>query len=251
MVFLLRLAGLRQEIFDEPKTRCLSTSPPSSEPMSRSTFRWDDKVSNRAKIRPDNQLKKLCSPFLGKDDMVLLGGGLPNAQAFPFVSFEAKITGGEEVKVTEGNGLRLALQYNGAGVKSLTAWCRDFMEEYVKPASKGWDVVPTAGSSDAIEKLCGLLLNPGDVVLTEDHTYSAALSNIRGVGAKACGVAADELGIIPEKLEEKCQALAEKKASFVGIYLIPVGANPSGAVMSEERIKQIYDIAPKYDLWIM
>jgi len=228
-------------------------------------FDWKQRISAKAKNRPSNKLKELCAPFLGRSDMVLLGGGLPNPSAFPISKISVQLIGGETVEVSEKDDVNFALQYNGAGVKSLQTWCRSFIQKHVKPINKDWDVMLTAGSSDALEKCFNLLLNPGDIVFTEDHTYSASLSNLRAAGGRAYAIEADGEGMLPSKLEEACielKNLEEKEnvgarknkltpTKAVGIYIIPVGANPTGHTMSNSRMKKLYEIAKKYDLWIL
>eukprot|EP00469_Lotharella_globosa_P009687 CAMPEP_0167781030 /NCGR_PEP_ID=MMETSP0111_2-20121227/5698_1 /TAXON_ID=91324 /ORGANISM="Lotharella globosa, Strain CCCM811" /LENGTH=438 /DNA_ID=CAMNT_0007671631 /DNA_START=72 /DNA_END=1388 /DNA_ORIENTATION=+ len=212
---------------------------------------WETKLSASARRRPTNALKELCAPLLHKKGMVLLGGGLPSAQAFPFTKISAEFTDGVKVSLSEGKGLLSALQYNAGGVAPLREWASKLIAAKVKPLCEDWEVTLTAGSSDAIEKMFGLLVDEGDVVFTEDHTYSAALSNIRGYGGVAWGVAADHEGVLPAAFEEEIERAKKQGKTIKALYVVPIGANPSGAVMSPGRCKELYDIAKKHNLIVL
>ena len=61
------------------------------------------------------------------------------------------------------------------------------------------DIVLADGSSQPIHMLAEVLVNPGDVVLTEHFVYSGTLATLRRFGADIRGVACDEAGCCPTR----------------------------------------------------
>jgi DNA-binding transcriptional MocR family regulator len=82
---------------------------------------------------------------------------------------------------------------------------------------------------------------PGDVVVTESPTFQCALVAFRWAGAEVVGVPVDHQGVQPDALEE---ALARHRPKLV--YLIPTFHNPTGAVLSRERRRQVLELAARY-----
>lgn len=107
------------------------------------------------------------------------------------------------------------------------------------------------GSGQPIHMLCEALLDPGDIVLTEDWVYSGTLNQLRRRHADIRGIQCDEDGMIPEELARQIAKSdsAGKKVKF--IYTIPTFQNPQGWVMSVERRKSLVKIAQKHNILIL
>ena len=107
------------------------------------------------------------------------------------------------------------------------------------------------GSGQPIHMICEALLDPGDVVLTEDWVYSGTLNQLRRRQADIRGVQCDEDGMIPEDIENQItKSVSEgKKVKF--IYTIPTFQNPQGWVMTEDRRKSLIKIAQKNNILIL
>ncbi len=82
-----------------------------------------------------------------------------------------------------------------------------------------------SGSQQALTLIATALLEPGDVVLTEEPSYLAALQCFGLAGAKTVGIACDDEGIDPDAVESALTAHAPK-----ALYLIPNFQNPTGLV---------------------
>ena len=105
------------------------------------------------------------------------------------------------------------------------------------------DIVLADGSSQPIHMLAEVLVNPGDVVLTEHFVYSGTLATLRRFGADIRGVACDDGGMLPDALRAAIDgALSDGKAPKI-IYTIPTFQNPLGFTMSLERRKEMLEIA--------
>ena len=113
------------------------------------------------------------------------------------------------------------------------------------------DIFLGNGSGEPIHMIAEGLLDPGDVVLTEDYVYSGTLSTLRRFRADIRGVECDENGMTPDALESAInKAIGEgKKPKF--IYTIPVFQNPQGFTVPLDRRQDILNLAQKYDVSIL
>ena len=113
------------------------------------------------------------------------------------------------------------------------------------------DIILGDGSSQPIHIIAETLLDPGDVVLTEDFVYSGTLNTLRRFRADLRGVATDGEGMIPAAIEEAIrQASAEGKPPKL-IYTVPTFQNPQGWTMSLERRKALVALSQQYDVPIV
>ncbi len=104
------------------------------------------------------------------------------------------------------------------------------------------EVLPTAGSTQAVDLLLKALVNEGDTVLAEGPSFLGSLQAMRLYGANIVSVDMDGDGIRLDLLEE-----AAKKHRPKLLYTIPNFQNPTGVTMSLERRKAVAALAEKYD----
>jgi DNA-binding transcriptional MocR family regulator len=107
-------------------------------------------------------------------------------------------------------------------------------------------IVLTAGAQHGLATTLMAALDPGDVILTEELTYSGMRLLTQQLHLKTRGVAMDAEGIRPEALEAACRASRAR-----ALYCMPRLQNPISAVMSEKRRRQIAAIAEKYRLTVI
>jgi DNA-binding transcriptional MocR family regulator len=102
-------------------------------------------------------------------------------------------------------------------------------------------VIVTSGAQHGLCIVAGVLLSPGDLLLSECLTYPG----LRAVGElfklRLKGVPLDDAGIVPEALEAICRAEAPR-----ALYCMPGLQNPTGAVMPVERRQAIAEILRRY-----
>ncbi|WP_026576266.1 aminotransferase-like domain-containing protein [Bacillus sp. UNC438CL73TsuS30] len=108
------------------------------------------------------------------------------------------------------------------------------------------NILLTTGSQQVIDLFSRIMLAPGDVVLTEDPTYLAALQVFRSYGANVVAVKSDDQGMIMEDLKEKIENYQPK---FV--YTIPTFANPDGKVWSQERRQELFNLCSEKNVLIL
>jgi DNA-binding transcriptional MocR family regulator len=107
-------------------------------------------------------------------------------------------------------------------------------------------IVLTAGGQHGLSAAFAAVLKPGDTLLTEELTYSGARFLAQQMHVKLRGVAMDGEGLKPDALESACRASRARV-----LYCMPRLQNPTSAMMSERRRRQIAAIAEKHHLTIV
>ena len=107
-------------------------------------------------------------------------------------------------------------------------------------------VVLTAGAQHGLATTLSALVKPGDTVLVEDLTYSGFRLLSQQMHFKLKGVAMDAEGLKPEALEAACRT-----SHATVLYCMPRLQNPTSAVMSEKRRRQIAAVAEKCRLTVI
>ncbi len=188
-----------------------------------------------------------AAPFKGFPPYYFIGGN--NAgEALPMPELIAAAT-----RALEKEGRNLAtynLKTGAQGYRPLREWLVERLKSWTQIECSVDNIIVTSGSTQALELVQKVLLDPGDVVVVEGGTYGSAMTRLHDIEADYVGVAMDDDGIIPAELEK---VLAELKA--VGkrckyIYTIPTVQNPTGTIMSMERRHALLDIAQRHDLMI-
>lgn len=174
--------------------------------------------------------------------IISFAGGLPAPELFPVKEMKAAVD-----KVFEEHGQE-AMQYGAA--KGVTA-LREVIQQHVKKKenvdSELDNVLVTTGSEQALDLVGKAFVDPGDTVLVEQPTYLCALDVFRSYGANFASVEMDEDGMKMDALEEALKANPNTKL----IYTVPNFQNPTGRTMTEERRKQLAELAEKYDVYVL
>jgi DNA-binding transcriptional MocR family regulator len=107
-------------------------------------------------------------------------------------------------------------------------------------------VVMTSGAQHAIYVILSSVLQKGDIVLADSHSYP----NFRGfanlLGLRLIGVPTDEKGMLPDELESIC---ASREVG--ALYCNPTIHNPTTATMTENRRQFVAALAEKYGFVII
>ena len=120
---------------------------------------------------------------------------------------------------------------------------RQAMAAWLKATALAVDpelVVLTAGAQHGLAAAFSALLAPGDTLLTEELTYAGARVLAQQMHLRVRGVAMDAEGLRPDALE----AAARRSRARV-LYCMPRLQNPTSAVMSDRRRRQIAAVAEK------
>ncbi len=120
-------------------------------------------------------------------------------------------------------------------------WLRSF-----GVAAQPEELTITAGAQHALSLILECVTKPGDLVLTDEVTYSGLIPAAEGRGLRVQGVAMDEQGLLPDALQGVCR---QKRAQV--LYCMPTIHNPVSCILSEERRIRLAEIAARHDLWII
>ena len=108
-------------------------------------------------------------------------------------------------------------------------------------------ILVTAGGNVQIFYGVACAVNPGEEVIIPDPSFVSYNSIIKFIGAKPVKIPLleeNEFRMNPSDVEK---AITEKTRMII----INSPHNPTGAVMKEEEIRQIYEIAEKYNVYLM
>lgn len=179
---------------------------------------------------------------LAKDpNMIAFGGGNPSPETFP-VDAIAQIT----ADVLKNNPVSV-LQYGlSEGYTPLRETMKKHLAEVEGIDFSTNELLIVSGGQQAADLTTKVLLNRGDVILTEEPSFVGCLNTFRSYGAKLVGVPVESDGINTEKLEEALKA--NDNVRF--LYTIPSFQNPTGITMSGEKRKKVYELCQKYDVMI-
>ncbi|MCC3768023.1 PLP-dependent aminotransferase family protein [Streptomyces sp. UNOC14_S4] len=123
------------------------------------------------------------------------------------------------------------------GVTELRAW---FAREIGGPAGTvaASDVLITAGGQSALTAVLRALAPPGAPVLVESPTYPGMIAAARASGLRLVPVPTDARGVRTDLLAEAF------RASGARLFVCqPLFQNPTGAVLSDERRREVVRIA--------
>ena len=172
-----------------------------------------------------------------KPEVISFAGGLPAPELFPIAEVQAAA---EQVLTKEG---RSALQYGPSeGFLPLREWINGELGRR-GIQSQADDILVTVGSQQVLDLVGKLFLNPGDVILTENPTYLAAIQAFQVFEAKFVPVPTDAEGLIPEALPE---LIRQHRPKF--LYTIPNFQNPTGITLTAARREALARIAAEHRL---
>lgn len=169
------------------------------------------------------------------------GGGYPDAALFPAAELQQIYT---EILSTES---ATALQYTASvGLPGLRAQVAKRMSN-AGAATDADDVLILQGAQQGLDLVAKLLIDPGDVIITENPTFLGALIAFNPCQPEYAAVDMDAEGMDTDALEETLRTRDNVKF----IYVIPDFQNPTGVSLSFERRKRIVELADEYDVLIL
>ena len=176
-------------------------------------------------------------------DMLSLAGGLPTPDSFPLPDLRR-----EADRLLGEFGPRV-VQYSATdGVVDLRRWIADlYTAELGRPVSVDGQIVVTHGSQQALDLVAKVLIDPGDVIVSESPAYLGAVQALELFEPRFEVIPGDQHGMQVELLAERLAAGLRPKL----VYVVPNFHNPSGATMSLERRKLLAALAEQYEFLIL
>jgi DNA-binding transcriptional MocR family regulator len=109
----------------------------------------------------------------------------------------------------------------------------------------------TNGNSQALDMLCTMLTEPGDVVIVEEPTYFLAFQMFRDHGLEIRGVPIDADGLVVDALIDEISLLRASGKRIAFVYTIPAFQNPTSVTMSAQRRLDLVAAAADNDVLIV
>ncbi len=176
-------------------------------------------------------------------DVISFAGGLPAPELFPV---DAVSRSAQAVLAADGPA---SLQYGVTeGHLPLREWVCSHLAETVGLTAAPDEIVITAGSQQALDLIAKVLLDPGDLVITENPAYLGALQAFQAYEARAIGLASDENGLQPAALRAFLETSPVRPKL---LYLIPNFQNPTGVTLSAARRAEVVLIAAEFGIPVL
>lgn len=171
--------------------------------------------------------------------------GLPDPDHLPAVEVAEAV---QRALASEG---KVALQYGRVGgYPPLVDYLRAFLKRMQMMDVPEDAILLTAGSTQALGFVTQLLVDRGDVIVTEDPTWPGGVSLFNAAGARIVTVPLDRDGMRMDALEERLRALRAEGVRPKFIYTIPNFQNPVGVTLTMERRRTLLDLAAEYDTFV-
>jgi 2-aminoadipate transaminase len=172
--------------------------------------------------------------------------GFPNPDVLPHAGMLAATQ-----RALAGYG-EWPLQYDGApGREAMTGLLVNKLKRDQGISTEAGNILLTAGSSQAIEYIAEIFLEPGDVFLCESPSFLGTLRSIRNMGARVEGIPMDEHGLRVDALEATLARLKQEGARVKMLYVIPNNQNPTGVTLAADRRARIVALAQEHNFVIV
>lgn len=191
------------------------------------------------KVQP-SAIRELLA--LGANPSIIsFGGGYPDARLFPIKELD------DVYHTAISNMGPESLQYTGAtGLPRLRQQVADRMSRAGVPCGPE-NVLITQGGQQGLDLVAKLLIDPGDVILTENPTFLGALIAFNPCEPRYVGIPMDDQGMDVDALE---MALGKtKRVKF--LYTVPDFQNPTGVTLSLARRQRLLELASEYDFFVL
>jgi 2-aminoadipate transaminase len=170
-----------------------------------------------------------------------LGMGNPDLDLLPMELLH------EAAELYFASGDRRTLQYGMEQGNSLFRGAlADFLSERYGQRVDSELLFVTAGASSALDLLCTLYTQPGDVIFVEEPSYFLALRIFEDHGLQVVPIPMDDEGLRIDVLEDK---LVECQPKF--IYTIPTFQNPSGRTLAQPRREKLIEQAQAHNFLVV
>ena len=174
---------------------------------------------------------------LGADpEIISFGGGYPDPMLFPVAEL-AEVYAGLLVQEHAG-----ALQYTASnGLPNLRAQVADrLIRDGISCTAA--DVLIIQGGQQGLDLAAKLVVNAGDVIVTENPTFLGALIAFAPAEPRYAAVRTDADGMDTDHLAEVLASNPDAKM----IYTVPDFQNPTGITMSLDRRRRVIELANAY-----
>ena len=213
--------------------------------MSSTPTKWLSELATDYSRRSGSAGARVSRRAVG-DTVAFLSGGLPDPRELP------RDTVIEATSTALGLEGEWALQYGpSTGDPHLKAALIDKLRRDQGIEAAPENLLITAGASQAVALSARLLLDPGDIVISEAPTWTGAVRRFAVHGAEVREVGVDHDGTDVEQLEATLKELAAQGRRASLLYILPNFQNPMGVTTSALRREHIVELAARYEVPIV
>lgn len=201
----------------------------------------DFQIANRISGVHGSMIRELFK--LGADpNTISFGGGNPASETFPCEAIEAIAS---DVLKTQPVSM---LQYGlSEGYLPLRRRMKAYLAQKEGIDFDKNELFILSGGQQCADLVTKVLVNEGDVILTEEPAFVGCLNTFRSYGAKLVGVPMQADGMDLAALEAALQANPNAKL----LYTIPSFQNPTGITTTLEKRKAVYALCQRYNVAIL
>lgn len=208
------------------------------------------RLSQRAELTEDQPISYFVQQAIENPELISLAAGLVDPESLPADDVRLAL---DEI-LTDPRSAQAALQY---GTTQGYAPLREKILTHVlaldgvapNEVSLGVDdIVVTSGSQQLLYLLGELLLDPGDIVITEAPSYFVYHGVLSSLGLRVLSVPMDEHGMDADALAELLARLDRtgELERVRLIYTVDYYQNPTGLTLSLPRRQHLLELARRY-----
>jgi aminotransferase len=206
--------------------------------MTDSVLTARQRLSERVRSVPPSGIRKFFDVIATMPDVISLGVGEPDFTTPPQVVEEG-------VRSLRSGRTHYTSNY---GTMELRRGLSTHIERmYGVSYNPENEIVITVGASEAVAAAMAAIVDPGDEVILHEPSYVAYLPSIQfngGVPVFVSTYADDGFELDPTEVE--AAITPRTKVLFLGYP-----CNPTGAVLSEEKLRALAEIAQRHDLLVV
>ncbi len=197
------------------------------------------KFSNSVNSLRTSEIRDLMS-LATRPDIISFAGGMPGNELFPVEEIDEIYNNlSLDIKQT-------AFQYGPtSGYPPLLESLKEHLKSKGMPVDTN-NLMITTGSLQAINILSKVLIDPEDLVVTENPCFIGGISAFKSYQANLQGIDLDDDGINIQMLKNFLNQSKSKPPKF--IYLTPNFHNPAGTLYTEQRKKELAAILQENNL---
>ncbi len=147
--------------------------------------------------------------------------------------------------LAQGDASPLQYGYEAGDVRFREALAGFLKAQYDLKIDRG-QLFVSNGVSQALDLICTLHTQPGDVVFVEEPTYFLALRIFADHRLRVVGLPTDEHGLVIGALED---GLRRQRPAL--LYTIPTHQNPSGATLPLQRRQRLVELSQEHGFLVL
>lgn len=217
-------------------------------PAYNSAASWQQELTSHLKPTRVAEFSRLTQAAMSRwngpaADFISLTSGSPAPELFPRSRFSRAMEQAGQSLENEDDSL---LQYGPPlGDPVTRTWLANYLTRFEIQANPA-DIMLTTGSQQGIDLIARVFLGPGEPVLVESPSYTAALDILEQRGISWLPVPLDKDGLQIEQLSR----LAERYHPKL-LYCVPTAQSPTGQTLAPERRRRLLELARRYNFLII